>query len=572
MSRVRLASFLAVAGVLAALCAPASAATVKVNQEPIYYKGMIDLGKLGGAQGSTTTAVAAFPQGAALAAPPTGTRFRSVDNVIAKLRHAPGAVAHASDIPLASGQVPREFGWAGLNGLQQAQANGGLDLEPPDQGLCAGNAQVGEFVNNAFVAYDPNGDQLTSVVPAYKMFRQPSTAFMSDPRCYFDAATDRWFLTEFTVGSASVPSVQYIDVSNSSNLLGTYSVWAFVTTDRIAPGCPCFGDYDQFGLDNNGVYIATNEFSDTGSAFNGAVVYALSKQLLETYANTGIPPTLFAYHITADPFGQPYHVSPAATPPGARYAPNTEYFVESNSDANSDNHLVVYALSNTSLLAQPAPPPMTNTEVTSEPYAFPPDAVQRPGPTPLASHNQDPEGQLQADFNAIQEVTYTAGQLYAEADTAIGTGNPQRDGVAWFVITPKMSGSKLTATIAHQGYVNVAAENLLYPVIGVDAAGRGYLAMSMAGPGYYPSATYEAFTPRGPSGPIYVAARGAYPEDSFTCYAAFVGPNYGGCRWGDYSMAVAMGKNVYMATEYVPDTSRDYLTNWGTFVWRAPTP
>ena len=69
-----------------------------------------------------------------------------------------------------------------------------------------------------------------------------------------------------------------------------------------------------------------------------------------------------------------------------------------------------------------------------------------------------------------------------------------------------------------------------------------------------------------------MAAPGADPEDSFTCYAAFVGPNYGGCRWGDYSMGVAMGSDVWLATEVVPPTSRDYLTNWGTFVWGAPAP
>ena len=69
-----------------------------------------------------------------------------------------------------------------------------------------------------------------------------------------------------------------------------------------------------------------------------------------------------------------------------------------------------------------------------------------------------------------------------------------------------------------------------------------------------------------------IAAQGVAPEDGFTCYAAFVGPFYGGCRWGDYSMGVAMGSKIYLATEYIPPDSRDYLTNWGTFVWNAPAP
>jgi hypothetical protein len=33
---------------------------------------------------------------------------------------------------------------------------------------------------------------------------------------------------------------------------------------------------------------------------------------------------VFGYRLTKDPFGQPYIVSPASTPPGARFAPNTE--------------------------------------------------------------------------------------------------------------------------------------------------------------------------------------------------------------------------------------------------------
>jgi hypothetical protein len=52
----------------------------------------------------------------------------------------------------------------------------------------------------------------------------------------------------------------------------------------------------------------------------------------------------------------------------------------------------------------------------------------------------------------------------------------------------------------------------------------------------YPSAAYISYGASGPSGPVMVAFGGAGPEDGFTCYAPFVGPNYGGCRWGDYSM------------------------------------
>ena len=38
----------------------------------------------------------------------------------------------------------------------------------------------------------------------------------------------------------------------------------------------------------------------------------------------------YAYRITHDPFGQPEIIAPTSTPPGGKFAPGTEYFVESN--------------------------------------------------------------------------------------------------------------------------------------------------------------------------------------------------------------------------------------------------
>jgi hypothetical protein len=565
----------ALAAIMAASAGTAAAAkvVVKVGTESIHFRGTVDLSKY--VFSGIHSDAAGFRQGASLAAASPSGSWKIEDPAIAEMRQSAGPAVSSTSSTVTTTNVPGERGFAGLTGYDQAVANNNLDLEPPDQGLCAGNGYVGEFINNAFAVYDTNGVQLLNTVPSYVLFKESPTAFFSDPRCYYDAATQRWFMNEFIVGNTSgtVPSIQFLAVSNTSDPLGSWSVWQWTTTDANTPGCPCFGDFDQFGADDNGVYIATNEFSVSPTGpFNGPVIYAISKQTIEQFANTGIPPVLFRYRLTQDYFGQPYHVSPASSPAGAQFAPDTEYFVESNSDANSDDHLAVYALQDTSLLASPQPappPPMVSTEIKSEKYSFPPDATQKNGPIPLGDANQDPEGQLQADFNAIQEVTYTGGQLYAEASTATSNGT---DGVAWFEIAPTSSSTGITATMTNQGYVRVGNQNLVYPVIAVNPAGNGYMAFALSGPKYYPSAAYIAFTPAGPSGDVMIAAPGVAPEDSFTCYSAFVGPFYGGCRWGDYSMGVNIGSKIWLATEYVPPTSRDYLTNWGTFVWNASAP
>jgi hypothetical protein len=120
--------------------------------------------------------------------------------------------------------------------------------------------------------------------------------------------------------------------------------------------------------------------------------------------------------------------------------------------------------------------------------------------------------------------------------------------------------------------------DVAYPAVGVTKSGNGVIAMTLMGPGYYPSAAYASIDKTG-AGAIQIAAAGLGPQDGFTNYAAFVGdpPRE---RWGDYGAAVADGKNVWIASEYIGQTctlaqyltgaigscggTRSSLANWGT--------
>jgi hypothetical protein len=538
---------------------------------PLQVVGQVNLTAL--AASEKHQSVTTSSQGASITVSPAiALAYREVDNAL--LTHRPTSGSAISPSPAASGlsttNVPGESGFAALNGVAQASTAGGVDLEPPDQGLCAGGGYVMEFINNALAIYDSHGSQLLAPVGSAQAFKQPLTDFFSDPRCYYDASTKRWFYQEFVVGATT--STQFEAVSNTQDPTGTYTVYSWDTTDASTAGCPCFGDYDNLGADANGIYVATDQFaiSPTGP-FNGVVIYAISKALLETAATTGILPTVIGYRLTKDPFGQPYIVAPASTPPGGKFAPGTEYFVESNGDAVGDHHLVVYALNDTSelTLVSSGPPTLYGTEVTTQNYSEPVDATQKPGPRPLGASYQAPAGGIQADFDAEMEPTYTNGNIYAQLDTGTASGS---NAAEWFILTPTLSGTTLSATVANQGIVAVNNTSLLYPYTAVDASGVGYLLFSLSGPKNYPSPAYIAYGANGPTGPVIQATAGAAPEDGFTCYAAFVGPNYGGCRWGDYSMGVFSGGRVFMATEMIPQGFRDTLTNWGTFIWSAPPP
>ena len=80
-----------------------------------------------------------------------------------------------------------------------------------------------EFINNALAVYSQTGSQLVAPIGSATAFLQPTTDFFSDPRCYYDAPTKRWFFQEFIVGSFNAsgqlvtPSTQFEAVSNTAD-------------------------------------------------------------------------------------------------------------------------------------------------------------------------------------------------------------------------------------------------------------------------------------------------------------------------------------------------------------------
>ena len=472
------------------------------------------------------------------------------------------------------GTYPKTVGFPGINGQQDAVVDG-YHLEPPDQGLCVGGqgstATAVEFINNSLQVFSPAGTPESQLISSSALFDVPADAFLSDPRCYWDRDTARWYFQEFTSG---IPATQYIAVSQTADALGAYTVFSFDTTDANAEAafnCPCFGDFDQQGADANGYYIATNEFSNITGQFNGSDIWALSKQQLASAASgETAPPTVARYAVTSDQFGLPYHVSPADTPPDGAYAHNTEFFVESNSDANADNHLLVYAMTDTQRLSSGAFPSLAASSVETQGYSDPPNANQPPGICPLCT--------VDADFNAVQEVTETHGTLYAELNSGTspftqaypGTGPAQAE---WFILAAK-ENSPQSVSLKNQGALANSTDSFLYPDIAVDGAGDGYMLFSVSGTDFYPSPGYIVFDKsKGPDGPALLPAQGVNDEDGFTCYPPYgtLGDPVNGCRWGDYSMGVSFRDRIYMAAEYIPPPgTRAMDVNWGTYMWNAP--
>ena len=500
--------------------------------------------------------------------------------------------------PAGATATPTSF--PGLTGAQQAAANSAYDLEPPDQGLCANNQFVMEPINNAVAIYRTNGQLALPATPLSAVFGVGSESTgnsTSDPRCYYDSQTQRWFMTELDILSATT-SEQLVAVSVTSNPLGNFTDFYFQTTDPAHAGCPCFGDYPMIGADSNGFYITTNEFSMAGSSFNGAQLYAISKGELELAAEGGPTPVLVHLSNLPDAFDPAdlhdhttYHLSPALSPPGALKVvePNngTELFTMSDPIDVGSTAIAPYALENTKSLSTTSPVlSLAYTLVGTQAYQFPATGLavrqasapvkdtplraylelNKIGPQPVA------EGVLQADFDAVQQTTWAAGNLYTELSSASTPTNPiGTTSAEWFEFSPGFTTSgALYAAVVHQG--NIVANSggsLLYPALAVNAAGTGEMVVGSVGAGLFPSMVTFPVSVTGPNPTAAtLVASGTAPEDGFTCYAAYVGTTYGGCRWGDYSFAVVAPNGlVWTAAEWVPAASyRDFYTNWGTYI------
>jgi hypothetical protein len=514
--------------------------------------------------------------------------------------------------PLAVAGPGAEFGthWAGLTfHNQRREADGGnqLSLEPPDQGLCVGNGQVIEAVNDIFAVYTTAGVK-TSPSTGYESMNQFFTSdhqvnrgvtpvqfgtFLSDPRCVYDASTGRFFMTilsfarDPSTGAFKGPAKLWIATSKSSVASTDPSTWNITSIDQTNdgtngtpshPNCPCFGDQPLVGIDANGVYVTTNEFPINGPGFNGAQIYAFQKSALVA----GTTPNIV--RIEGAPIastgyggGLPYSLQPTNSPSAGDFArgnKGTEYLLGAlefgKKPFQLDNRLAVWALTNTASLNTTPALVVKNTIISSQIYGLPPAIIQPKGPTPMADALKEHPNMLDGGDDRMQAAIYANGHLWGAADTIVKT--PTRDvqvGVAYYMVSASVNsaGDPSGSSVAKQGYLSVDGNSVTRPSLGVTSSGKVVIGVSLIGPDYFPSAAYTSFDDSLTSAPttLHVAAAGPVPADGFSGFRA--NGASGIERWGDYGFAAAEGNSVWVANEWIPGLNQGPdLAAWGTYV------
>jgi hypothetical protein len=481
-----------------------------------------------------------------------------------------GNAPHAAAIALTGSSTQVLHNFNGVSSVDSLGVNG-LDVEPPDQGLCTGKGYVVEPVNLALTIFRSNGTVVAGPValPAFfgepPVFTPPDVNIQGDVRCYYDPPTHTFFATQIFLTTALTNNVSHFDVAvnNSGNPTTPWTIYKFDTTNLTDPGCPCLGDQPLFGIDQNNIYISTNEFSIsavTGGAvfFNGAQIYAISKSQLVAlsstvnfvhFGNLGIGGTIAA------------SVEPAITVDKNAKA---EYFLNSLDPFGTfDNRVGVWALTNGKVVSTRGIPNLSNTVITSEAYGFPP-----PAETPVGFNSGVPgstSGFIQTDDDRMLQVQFINGQLWSTLTTALTIPGETgvRSGAAWFEIRPSLNGNIIgKSTVTKQGYVSVTGNYLLYPAVVANQKGSAAMVMTLSGPNTFPSAVFAVLRAGSRQfGTIHIAASGVTANTGVT---AVGGPG----RWGDYSAAVIDPNGsggIWMATEYIPGAGSAFA-NWGTRV------
>ncbi|GAC1356628.1 MAG: hypothetical protein NVS4B11_13030 [Ktedonobacteraceae bacterium] len=492
-----------------------------------------------------------------------GSNSKSSTNNTLHPPHAPGLEVDRS-------QAGVLHNFPGLNSVDSFRVNGFL-LEPPDQGLCVGSLVgtkvVGEIVNDVVAFYSPNGSLFSGKENLNTFFNEPSTEFMTDPRCTFDTSTQTFFFTSLAITSFS-PLSNHVDIAvlhtNLSELVARVDVtFAHNTAGR----CPCLGDQPKLGIDKYNVYISVDQYDKTLTFETGAALIAVSKAQLVAGSH-GIEKAVFT-NLALAGIGI-VGLQPAITNGNA----NTEFLLNSFPYTNLGiqpvaftNKLGLWAVTHPQTVAADGRPELTASLINSETYGFPVPALTTNGKS-LATFSND---------DRMQQVQYINGHLWGSLDSAVVVnGDPRKvDGIAWFEVKPILAGDDIsTGILTDQGYIASAGKYLLYPAIETNFQGTTGIAFSLTSPTLNPSTGYVVrHSEQGAFSDIHITGLGSGPDIGFTCALGF--PQQ--CRYGDYSAAALdpNGQNIWMAAEdIVPQVATQvvpgvgtFRTNWGTRVW-----
>ncbi|CAI5947833.1 unnamed protein product [Closterium sp. NIES-64] len=337
-------------------------------------------------------------------------------------------------------------------------------------------------------------------------------------------------------------------------------------------------DYPQIGTDGYGFYVSANHFSYEDDGYFGVSIFAISKVQLSRPTNTFI--LRIAIPTSDNPSIPDYTVWPqkvAADTPFDYTNGGTMYFGY-NQDTQAFttlNRIGAFLITGTSFLGtkQALSRVQTFYAATTCPEYFTTGYVkQKWSPVPLAWEYGTTIKPIDPSSTDIRGVVVAPVKKQMWLTFMTGTSILQVEGPYVVIARLRMSlvptrrWQPLQVVLERFRMVGVKGNGLIQPSLAMNSRGRGIVAVSLAGPSYYPSAAYATVNGETAAGDVVVAGAGGAALDDYSGYMGFAEA----VRYGDYMTAgIDEQGNAWGAVQYVPGRPRTHWTNWATYIFKV---
>jgi hypothetical protein len=405
------------------------------------------------------------------------------------------------------------------------------------------NNWVLQGVNHWFALYSPAGALQAGWPKTFQSFFgvPPSggcSSTMFNPRAFYDANDQRFWAAILNNVSPngsckSTLSKVWIAVSQTNNPNGLWTVYSF----DVRQGTAYFGDFTQFGYDQQAVYLSCDMWTQPGGSgtFEYENTFAMTKAAMEA----GQTVTPYGFSGLTSGGVQANGVQPVEVEAFKGTGPAAGLFLSSY-DYNSGggdcvqgcSGLTVWAIAHPGTSSQS----LSSMVVSTASYAAAPKANQ-PGCTQCL-------GTLDPGINSTP--VWRNGQIAFALTTALNNGTQRVAGIFWGQLSVSLnaSGALSAASVAQSGYFSFSGDAAAFcAAVMTDVNGNLALVFTEASGSLYPGA-YYAVRPAG-----YTAGR--FPDGG----RALMGGQASAPqpRWGDYSAAAVNGvgaQSVWLGGEY----------------------
>jgi autotransporter-associated beta strand protein len=369
--------------------------------------------------------------------------------------------------------------------------SGDVNLVPPDSMGSVGPQNWVTFVNGQYRVYNKLGTQLQTQTDTgfWQAAGLSNVNNLSDPRILYDPVSSRWFAVQITINESTNNRI-LIGRSDTSNPAGSWQAVTLTTSNNR------FADQPTLGLDANGLYVSTNNFTSSTGSFSNVGIYSVPKA--DLLAST---PSLARLTSFANTDATQYGFS---LQPAVNFASTVS---ETPIVSTQSGQLVRSTLTGTTAAGASL---STTTTINVASTSNPPPATQ-------------PNGQsVQANDVRLDSTVYRIGDLLYLVH---GTNQSGRAAVRWTVLNSS------TNAVVQEGTISDPNLSFYYPSIAVNKDGDAVIAFSGSSSSQF-IASYAVASTAGST--LNFGAPVKLTADSLlgNYGVSFDSPPF---RWGDYS-------------------------------------